>query len=218
MVESLKDFGQRIRRRREELNLTLDSLAAQTGISKPYLSNIETARIANPPSDAKLTLIATALGFTQGELLLWANWLRTPASVRLSLHGQTVAPIPHTSAPAALPAGLNLPPGAVCVTLADDAMAPDYYAGDVVIAVPVDDNDPLPELILLEYHTGSWQLGLLSPRGGDEFELRFASPLRAPERIRDDALKALYQPLYKLTDLRRAAPTSARRGFALEND
>ncbi len=40
--------------------LTLDVLAEKTGISKPYLSNIETGRAPGPPSEEKLVRIAGA--------------------------------------------------------------------------------------------------------------------------------------------------------------
>src|SRR4051812_40348866 len=50
---SLASFGAALRRRREGLGLTLDALARATGISKPYLSNIETARAPGPPSEEK---------------------------------------------------------------------------------------------------------------------------------------------------------------------
>ena len=46
-------LGPKIRRQRRRLGLTLDELAGRTSISKPYLSLIETGRVANPPSDEK---------------------------------------------------------------------------------------------------------------------------------------------------------------------
>src|SRR2546430_14941347 len=45
VVEAL---GPRLRRQRRRLGLTLDELATRTGISKPYLSLIETGRVAHP--------------------------------------------------------------------------------------------------------------------------------------------------------------------------
>ena len=43
---SLAGWGAAIRRRAGEMGLTLDDVADATGISKPYLSNIETAHFA----------------------------------------------------------------------------------------------------------------------------------------------------------------------------
>ena len=40
-------LGQIIRQRREQLNLTLDEVAVNTGFSKPYLSTIETGKVKN---------------------------------------------------------------------------------------------------------------------------------------------------------------------------
>ena len=56
-------MGAKIRRQRRRLGLTLDDLAAKTGISKPYLSLIETGRVNNPPSDEKLRKLERTLGF-----------------------------------------------------------------------------------------------------------------------------------------------------------
>lgn len=87
---TLHDFGAALRRRREQLRLTLDALAAATGISKPYLSNIETARAPGPPSEEKLDKLAAALGLQPASLQAAADWLRTPGSVR-ALLGQLEA-------------------------------------------------------------------------------------------------------------------------------
>jgi len=65
--------------------LTLDELAGRTGISKPYLSLIETGRVPNPPSDEKLRRLEQTLGFTPGELVTQAHLQRTPHDVRVVL-------------------------------------------------------------------------------------------------------------------------------------
>ncbi len=87
---SMAAFGRTLRAARKlsgGKGLTLDQLAAATGISKPYLSNIETARAPGPPSEEKLRLLATALQLDVAQLLTAADWLRTPASVRAALAG-----------------------------------------------------------------------------------------------------------------------------------
>src|ERR1700710_2652256 len=78
-------LGVKLRRQRRRLGLTLDELAGRTGISKPYLSLIETGRVPNPPSDEKLRRLETALGFTPGELVTQAHLHRTPRDVRVVL-------------------------------------------------------------------------------------------------------------------------------------
>lgn len=87
VAETLAEFGAVIRKARQECKLTLDDVAAATGISKPYLSNIETARTAGPASDGKLGLLEGVLGFGAGELVEAGHWLRTPASVRARVTG-----------------------------------------------------------------------------------------------------------------------------------
>jgi len=82
MIERL---GSRIRKRRLRLALTLDDLSARTGISKPYLSLIETGRVPNPPSDQKLRKLEEALEFPAGQLLAQAHLHRTPRDVRAVL-------------------------------------------------------------------------------------------------------------------------------------
>jgi phage repressor protein C with HTH and peptisase S24 domain/DNA-binding XRE family transcriptional regulator len=81
----VEPLGPRIRRQRRRLGLTLDDLAGRTGISKPYLSLIETGRVPNPPSDEKLRRLEQTLGFTSGELLAQAHLQRTPKDVRAML-------------------------------------------------------------------------------------------------------------------------------------
>ena len=88
----LAAFGRAIRAARQRAGqaaagMTLDEVAAATGISKPYLSNIETARAPGPPSEEKLRALGKALGMDIAELLAAADWLRTPASVRQALLG-----------------------------------------------------------------------------------------------------------------------------------
>ncbi len=90
--ESLLAFGASLRLRREELGFTLDQLAQKTAISKPYLSNIETARAPGPPSEEKLRILAKSLAWNDLELLAAADWLRTPESVRAILRSSPEIP------------------------------------------------------------------------------------------------------------------------------
>ena len=82
MVEAI---GTKLRRQRRRLGLTLDELAGRTGISKPYLSLIETGRVPNPPSDEKLRKLEQTLAFTPGELVTQAHLQKTPKDVRAML-------------------------------------------------------------------------------------------------------------------------------------
>src|SRR5262249_40078068 len=84
-VAPMEPLGPKLRRQRRRLGLTLDELAGRTGISKPYLSLIETGRVPNPPSDQKLRRLEQVLGFTAGELLTQAHLQRTPRDVRVML-------------------------------------------------------------------------------------------------------------------------------------
>src|SRR5213082_2178970 len=81
----MEALGPKLRRQRRRLGLTLDELAGRTGISKPYLSLIETGRVPNPPSDEKLRRLELTLGFVPGELVTQAHLHRTPRDVRAVL-------------------------------------------------------------------------------------------------------------------------------------
>ncbi|HEY8668353.1 MAG TPA: XRE family transcriptional regulator [Tepidisphaeraceae bacterium] len=81
----MEAIGPKLRRQRRRLGLTLDELAGRTGISKPYLSLIETGRVPNPPSDEKLRRLEQTLGFNAGELITQAHLQRTPRDVRAVL-------------------------------------------------------------------------------------------------------------------------------------
>lgn len=81
----MEPMGVRIRRQRRRVGLTLDDMAKRTGISKPYLSLIETGRTPNPPSDEKLIRIEQVLNFKSGELLAEAQLHRTPRDVKAML-------------------------------------------------------------------------------------------------------------------------------------
>lgn len=80
--QTMDTLGTKIRRQRRRLGLTLDDLAGRAGISKPYLSVIETGRVTNPPSDAKIRRLEQSLGFTPDELLTQAHLMRIPRDVR----------------------------------------------------------------------------------------------------------------------------------------
>lgn len=75
-------LGEMIRERRRKLGLTQDQLAALVGISKPYLSNVETGRAKNPPSDPVMIRLERSLGFGNGELLRQAHLCRMPLDIR----------------------------------------------------------------------------------------------------------------------------------------
>ena len=75
-------LGQIIRKRREELKLTLDEVGSRIGFSKPYLSTIETGKVKNPPSDELLTKLEKILTFEPGLLLRIAHIEGLPCDIR----------------------------------------------------------------------------------------------------------------------------------------
>ena len=75
-------LGQIIRKKREQLNLTLDEVSNRIGFSKPYLSTIETGKVKNPPSDELLARLEKILEFEPGLLLHIAHIEGLPADVR----------------------------------------------------------------------------------------------------------------------------------------
>src|SRR4051812_32744536 len=114
----MEALGPKLRKQRRRLGLTLDELAGRTGISKPYLSLIETGRVPNPPSDEKLRRLEQTLGFATNELVTQAHLHRTPRDVRAMLQ-QLLA---EKTAPAgAIPATLSTKPGVGGAINLDDA-------------------------------------------------------------------------------------------------
>lgn len=75
-------LGQIIRKKREQLHLTLDDVSASVGFSKPYLSTIETGKVNNPPSDELLTKLEKTLEFEPGLLLHIAHMESLPPDIR----------------------------------------------------------------------------------------------------------------------------------------
>jgi transcriptional regulator with XRE-family HTH domain len=64
-------FGQMIRDRRRQLELTQDELARRIRTSTPYIGHIESGK--RHPSDEILTRMADVLGFDRRELFFVAN-------------------------------------------------------------------------------------------------------------------------------------------------
>src|SRR5947209_13454362 len=116
----MEALGPKLRRQRRRLGLTLDELAGRTGISKPYLSLIETNRVPNPPSDEKLRRLEQTLGFTPGELVSQAHLHRTPRDVRVMLGNLLKRDNPKPDAEGAADAPGSSPEGLKPINL-DDA-------------------------------------------------------------------------------------------------
>ncbi len=71
MANEKAGFGQMIRDRRRQLELTQEELARRIKTSTPYIGHIESGK--RRPSDAILTRIADVLGFDRRELFFMAN-------------------------------------------------------------------------------------------------------------------------------------------------
>lgn len=95
--KNLIEFGQNIRRLRQQKGMTQDQLAAATEISKPYISNIETGRTVGPPTHAKLQKLETALGLPENDLCRQADWLKVPEAIKARLH-HSISPSPSAAA------------------------------------------------------------------------------------------------------------------------
>jgi len=65
------NFGETIRSRRREMNLTQDQVAAGIKTSTPYVGHLESGK--RHPSDAIVTRLAEVLGFDKRELFFLAN-------------------------------------------------------------------------------------------------------------------------------------------------
>lgn len=66
------NIGQNIKRRRKELDMTLEDVAKQIGVSRQTLSRYETGVIGNIPSD-KIEALAKALKTTPAFLMGWED-------------------------------------------------------------------------------------------------------------------------------------------------
>lgn len=74
-------FGRHLRRLRHEQGMTLDNLARASGISKAYLSQIETGQV-DPPRDDKVRSLEQVFAQRPGALLEPAHLARMPAELR----------------------------------------------------------------------------------------------------------------------------------------
>lgn len=79
------------------MGLSLEELAHKSGVSKPYLSMIETGHL---PSDLKLKQIEETLQFRGGELLAHAHLERAPEDVRRMLRKLLTREIGNLHSPA----------------------------------------------------------------------------------------------------------------------
>lgn len=108
-------IGALVRRKRNERGVTLTALAEEAGLSKGYLSTLESEKIGLPAPDVRRRL-ARALGITQVDLLIAAGELtreelqqmglagvieRNPNDVRTMLH-EAVDAVPNWSAARAI--------------------------------------------------------------------------------------------------------------------
>ena len=78
----MQEIVHRIKNRREELNMSYQTLSEKVGISKSTLQRYETGYIKNMPVD-KLEDVASALNVSPAYLMGWES--PTPRSASLSL-------------------------------------------------------------------------------------------------------------------------------------
>jgi transcriptional regulator with XRE-family HTH domain len=205
-------LGVKLRKQRLRLGLTLDDLAVRSAISKPYLSLIETGRVANPPSDEKLQRLEQSLGFAAGELVTQAHLHRTPRDVRAVL-GKLLN---HKSSdePGALSpvfrefasyAGTAIALSAVSAPNDEAPITSSYVSsesflsGDSIANLPHPQMVPIPEALgkhafaarvhgdamSSKYHDGDIVIfaPALPPRDGDDCFIRFKTGSTAFKRI-----------------------------------
>lgn len=90
--------GQNIKRRRRELDMTLEAVAKEVGLSRQTLSRYETGVIGNIPSD-KVEALAKVLRTTPSALMGWEDPSALSAdtiSIREKFPAQNIAPIQET--------------------------------------------------------------------------------------------------------------------------
>lgn len=83
--EKMQDIMKRMKSRREELNMSYQTLSEKVGISKSTLQRYETGYIKNMPVD-KLEEIADALNVSPAYLMGWEN--HTPSTLAAHFDGE----------------------------------------------------------------------------------------------------------------------------------
>lgn len=63
----------------------MDDVSRETGISKPYLSLVETGKTKSVPADPKLRKLEDLLKFPAGSLVMQSHLRKTPADVKVVL-------------------------------------------------------------------------------------------------------------------------------------
>jgi len=131
------DVGASVRRRRQALGLTLEQLAARSGVSRAMLSDVE--RGAKSPTIKVARSIATGLGLSLSELVSGADLGRSLVrrDERPSLVDPESGVVRQGLAPAALARGVELlaytfPPGT------DSATFPLHAPGTLKVVVVVE--------------------------------------------------------------------------------
>jgi transcriptional regulator with XRE-family HTH domain len=71
-------LGLAVKARRQELGITQETLANDSGLHQRWISNVETGR--RNPSYASLRRLASGLGLTASELLLRAEYIERDAT------------------------------------------------------------------------------------------------------------------------------------------
>ena len=82
--EKMQDIMKRMKSRREELNMSYQTLSEKVGISKSTLQRYETGYIKNMPVD-KLEEIADALNVSPAYLMGWED--HTPSTLAAHFDG-----------------------------------------------------------------------------------------------------------------------------------
>jgi SOS-response transcriptional repressor LexA len=200
-LEGMDTLGIKLRKQRLRLGLTLDELAIRSAISKPYLSLIETGRVANPPSDEKLQRLELSLGFATGELVTQAHLHRTPRDVRAVLgrllnhkNSDEAAALSTVFREFAGHNGTNLVPTAISVmseTTIESAPTVSTITTGEIIGIPQAlGKDAFAarvqgDAMAAKYHDGDIVIfaPALQPRDGDDCLIRFKTGSTTFKRI-----------------------------------
>jgi transcriptional regulator with XRE-family HTH domain len=80
-MTTTKSFGIQLRSLRQGAKLNQEVLAQRAGVTRSYISKLETGSMPNTPSIATLRKLADALGADELDLISAANKLGTPFPV-----------------------------------------------------------------------------------------------------------------------------------------
>ena len=190
----MRNFGARIKARRERLGWSVTKLATLAEISQSFLSRLESGN--SNGSWETYTKIAGALGVSVDALYATVSniedaslgWRRIPVLDYVQAgHWTGVIPdVGDNEMREAVMTDLEHPPSTFAMRIRGDSMEPQFREGDVVVIAPTVEPKP-GDFVVATNGSGEatfkqYRSAGLNDRGQDVFELWPLNPIYAPMR------------------------------------